>query len=208
MFSIILKVLIICVNIFTVALSSVFLIKARSSRLYMGVFRVSISSSILGVMSLFLNMDGLDHINIIFNVMLIVFWMSLYNLWFVKYNQISNKAYNVLITIAGLLSLLLDYLVIYSEIVLPKMLRIISQYHILSLLMVFFCVVKFYQFRKQNTNTELNIIPFLFLISLLSSITSMIVEGNLVLLFILISSLSYSLLTILYYNDFKGSFYY
>lgn len=174
----------------------------------MGVFRVSISSSILGVMSLFLNMDGLDHINIIFNVMLIVFWMSLYNLWFVKYNQISNKAYNVLITIAGLLSLLLDYLVIYSEIVLPKMLRIISQYHILSLLMVFFCVVKFYQFRKQNTNTELNIIPFLFLISLLSSITSMIVEGNLVLLFILISSLSYSLLTILYYNDFKGSFYY
>lgn len=208
MLNYILKTLVIFVAIVTVVISSSFIIKARSSRLYMAVFRFSLFGATVSILSLFLNGKFSDIIYFILNVNLIAFWMSLYNLWFVKYNQISNKAYNTVILLAAILSLALDYLVFNGKIVLLPILISISKFHIISILMIFFCIVKFYQFRKQNTNTALNKIPFLFLISLLSSMTAMVVEHNLSLIFTLISSLSQLLVTSLYYKDFKRSFYY
>lgn len=199
---------ILAVVVTTCYLSVRLLLSARGSRLYNSVAYVGLigsANSFLYIINTFVNSNVLF---LIISVVMTLFSLMIYYLWRVTYNQIGKNAYHLFIWVLILIQFASD-VVVYSDyqLLLPVF-ESLSKYHVLSNIVLLFTTIQYFQFSKMNNTAELNFIPIVLIIYVMSHFASFLTIGNTSILFNALMSVSLLLMIYFYYKDYKRSFYY
>lgn len=194
-------------SITLLVLSSNLFFNARGSLLYSTVSIVGLLSVISGGLFIASNLMEFES-TLYFSILFSLLNISLYSLWKITYNQIDKKLYSSLLYLVMMLSLGIDYLVSIDHQLVSGLIKIISEYQIINSIIMIFIIIKYFQFSRMNNTYELNFIPIVLLLYLLSEFCVLLVSGHLVIIFSIVKVLAILFLLLFYTKDYKNSFYY
>lgn len=194
-------------SITLLVMSSKLFFNARGSLLYSTVSIVGLLSVISGGLFIASNLMEFES-TLYFSILFSLLNISLYSLWKITYNQIDKKLYSSLLYLVMMLSLGTDYLVSIDHQLVSGLIKIISEYQIINSIIMIFIIIKYFQFSRMNNTYELNFIPIVLLLYLLSEFCVLLVSGHLVIIFSIVKVLAILFLLVFYTKDYKNSFYY
>ncbi len=194
-------------SITLLVLSSNLFFNARGSLLYSTVSIVGLLSVISGGLFIASNLMEFES-TLYFSILFSLLNISLYSLWKITYNQIDKKLYSSLLYLVMMLSLGIDYLVSIDHQLVSSLIKMISEYQIINSIIMIFIIIKYFQFSRMNNTYELNFIPIVLLLYLLSEFSVLLVSGHLVIIFSIVKVLAILFLLVFYTKDYKNSFYY
>lgn len=203
----ILSAILFIVLIATFAIGMIYFVKARASILYSTVSRVSIAASLYSLLYLINTYYPIASYEIIRSILLALIVYLTFNLWKITYNQISNKTYTVISNLLIVFQLIIDIFV-NNNIVFNNILLITCKYSLVYVFVYLITIFKFYKDRHLNKVYEFNFIPFILMIFLLSLLSSLIVISKMDFIFNILQIVSYLLLSLVYYKDYKLSLYF
>ncbi len=194
-------------SITLLVLSSNLFFNARGSLLYSTVSIVGLLSVISGGLFIASNLMEFES-TLYFSILFSLLNISLYSLWKITYNQIDKKLYSSLLYLVMMLSLGIDYLVSIDHQLVSSLIKMISEYQIINSIIMIFIIIKYFQFSRMNNTYELNFIPIVLLLYLLSEFSVLLVSGHLAIIFSIVKVLAILFLLVFYTKDYKNSFYY
>lgn len=186
------------------------------SKLFIGakeskLFRLVSFTGLFGILPILFKVINLFFDNSIFILLtsLSISMLSLlvYALWETTFNQINRNQYALLVMALSVFTIVISIMFHYKFIDL-NIFDVLIKYNVTSNFIISLTAFKFKEFSNQNKTNELNFIPYILLINVLSNLASIITINYMSDLFTMLNGLSIVLVLYVYYLDYKNSFYY
>lgn len=194
--------------VLTVYLSAKLYLGTRGSRLYSSSALVGFIVSIYSIANIVSMYVSSNIIVLIINLLFMLIALCMYFLWRTTYNQIKKNSYHIFIILFVLLQIVSDIYVFYFPDGTIRLFSTVSEYNIMSLIVLAFVSFQYFRFSKMNNTTHLNSVPFLLLIYTMSQLATVVTTDVVSYVFSLIMSVSMLFIVYFYTEDYKRSFYY
>lgn len=136
----------------------------------------------------------------------IIYLYQLYNVWMITYNQTINNN-KIFVFILSFLNIILLYFNLFNPNLINEYLKFIINYRLINLLLFVIVTFNYLSFYKQSKTQQIDLMPFISISMLLLELSKVFEVLNKPIYFLIVSLLN-SIVLLIYFYDYKNSFYY